>query len=578
MKFSIKLKFILVCCLLLIIPSTIVGGVGYVLSRQGLHEQMAANLQNSVTMALELIRTQQALVESGQRSLAEAQEIVKETLLGPRQADGTRPINQNMDFGPNGYFYILDENGTLLAHPNSEGKNLWNEQDERGRYYIQKVIRTAKDGGGLTTYKWPLPQDPDRIEEKVVYSAYEPGWGWVVAVGAYTIEMNRYAQLLMIVQGTAFTLAIVLGALVAYWYSGRLAGTIGRLVRQTEAVTDGDLTVPALAVTSRDELGDLTEHVNQMVGHLREMLQEVNRTADQVAASSEEMLACSEETTQAAEQISEAMNHVANGSEKQVEQIGEANGVVAAMLERLSNVAKDVERGQQESLQSVRIAEEGSRMMAKSQQQMNHIGETNRLVNEVIRSLEEKAARIGEVVTLITQIAEQTHLLSLNAAIEAARAGEHGRGFSVVADEVRKLADQSKSAGDQVVALIEQIQQEVVRTVGAVEENTAAVESGIKLSQEAGESFRAIAEQVTGLKERIHHIGGALQTMRSDAEKLVAVMEQVWKLSQETTGYSEQVAASSEEQTASMQQVTAMATNLNDLAGNLKAMVERFKL
>lgn len=578
MRISIKIKFILFCCILLIIPSTIVGGVGYNLARQGLHEQMVANLQNSVTMALELIHTQQELVNSGQRSLTEAQELVKETLLGPKQADGTRPINENMDFGPNGYFYILDTNGVLLAHPNSEGKNLWNEQDEHGRFYIQEVIQTAQEGGGLTTYKWPLPQSPDRIEEKVVYSIYEPGWGWVVAVGAYTKEMNRYAQLLMNVQGATFTLAIVLGALVAYWFSSRLAKSIGRLVRQTEAVSNGDLSLPALAVTSRDELGDLTAHVNQMIEHLREMLQEVNRTADHVAAASEEMLACSEETTQAAEQISIAMTNVANSSEKQVEQIGEANGVVTEMMDRLAQVAQDMERGQAESLESVRIAEEGSEMMAKSQQQMNHIGETNRLMNEVIRSLEEKAARIGEVVTLITHIAEQTHLLSLNAAIEAARAGEHGRGFSVVAEEVRKLADQSKAAGDQVVALIGQIQQEVMRTVGAVEENTAAVESGIQLSRQAGESFRAIAEQVTGLKERIHHIGGAVETMRLNAEKLETVMDQVWKLSQETTGYSEQVAASSEEQTAAMEQVTSMATNLNDLAGNLKAMVDRFKL
>lgn len=92
MKFSIKFKFIVVCCLLLIFPSVVVGSVGYVLSRQGLHEQMEANLQNSVRMAVELIRAQQELVKSGERSLAEAQEFVKETLLGPKQADGTRPM------------------------------------------------------------------------------------------------------------------------------------------------------------------------------------------------------------------------------------------------------------------------------------------------------------------------------------------------------------------------------------------------------------------------------------------------------------------------------------------------------
>lgn len=237
---------------------------------------------NSVNMAVELIRTQQELVQRGERTLTDAQEMVKETLLGPKQSDGTRPINANLDFGPNGYFYILDRNGVLLAHPHREGDRLWDEQDERGRYYIQEVIRRAEDGGGLTTYKWPLPQNPNRIEEKVVYSMLEPNWGWVVAVGAYTKEINRHADLLLKTLGATLAMAILLGALVAYVYASRLSNAIRHIEQQTAAVASGDLSVPELAVTRRDELGHLIEHVNQMVAHLREMIQRVNHTAVQV--------------------------------------------------------------------------------------------------------------------------------------------------------------------------------------------------------------------------------------------------------------------------------------------------------
>lgn len=277
-------------------------------------------------------------------------------------------MNTGMDFGPNGYFfYILDVNGVLLAHPNREGESLWDEQDERGRYFIREVIQRAQEGGGLTTYDWPLPQNPNRIEQKVVYSVLEPDWGWVVAVGAYTKEINRYANLLVNVLVLTLGIVILLGGVGAYFYANRVSQVIRQLVRQMEAVAGGDLTLPELSISSRDELGDLTRHVNEMVGQLRAMLQQVNHTAAQVAAASEQLLASSEETTQAAEQISEAMNHVVDGSEKQAEHIEQANRVVGEMMERLAHAVHEVEQVQHDSVQSARLAEEGREMMAKSQ-------------------------------------------------------------------------------------------------------------------------------------------------------------------------------------------------------------------
>ncbi|OUM84692.1 MAG: hypothetical protein BAA01_06045 [Bacillus thermozeamaize] len=578
LRLSIKGKLILLCCILLIIPSLVIGIVGYNLARQGLNDQMAANLKNSVTMAIELIHAQQELVKSGQLSLAEAQEAVKQSLLGPKQADGKRPINTKMDFGKNGYFYVIDEKGTLLAHPNAEGKNLWDEQDQQGRHYIQEVIQRAKQGGGFTYYKWPLPENPDQVKEKVVYSLLDPNWGWVVAVGAYTHEINAQANQLLAVLAVTLGAAILSGAAVAYFFAHHWSKLIRRIVSQAQSVAQGDLSIPALEMKSNDELGELTQHVNQMFNQLKATIGHVAETAHQVASTSEQLLASSEETSQAAEQISAAMSNVAEGSEKQAANMERAHGVVTEMLEHITSVAGHVENVQEASLQSVRIAEAGGATILKHRQQMELIGDTSKLMNEVIQSLSDKTERIGEVISLITHIAEQTNLLALNAAIEAARAGEHGRGFSVVAEEVRKLAEQSKWAGGQVADLITEIQHEVDRTVAAMKDNREAIEAGIQLSHEAGRAFRAIMEEISGLSERIRDISSSMHTMNEGSEQLMAVMEQVRKYAQEAAGYSQQVAASSEEQSAAMEEVSAIAGTLNDKANELQQVVNQFKL
>lgn len=137
---------------MLAIPSLIIGVSGAGIAKNELDKIGSRGLENQVIMALQLIESLHKTVEKGGLSLDEAQEQARELLIGEKRTDGTRPINLKAGYGESDYFFVLDENGILLAHPNREGADFWEMQTDDGRYFIQEIIEKAKSGGGYTFY------------------------------------------------------------------------------------------------------------------------------------------------------------------------------------------------------------------------------------------------------------------------------------------------------------------------------------------------------------------------------------------------------------------------------------------
>lgn len=186
---SLRNKLLIFSVLLYLIPSVTVGLIGYYTAVDEADNMVRKNLQNSVNLMVMNIRTLQNMVETGRLTLEEAQERAKIMMLGEKQADGTRPINSDIDLGENGYFYVLSEQGDLLAHPNLEGENLWDSQTSDGFYFIQDVIKKGQQGGGFTFYTWPLPNSEEEAE-KITYAVKVPGWNWIVVAGSYLQDYN----------------------------------------------------------------------------------------------------------------------------------------------------------------------------------------------------------------------------------------------------------------------------------------------------------------------------------------------------------------------------------------------------
>ncbi|GEN53314.1 methyl-accepting chemotaxis protein [Halobacillus faecis] len=574
---TIRAKVFIMGLLLLAIPSLIIGLIGYQSSKGSLDELGKTNLKNSVEQAVDMIEIANQSVQAGNLSLEEAQETVKEQLLGPMQEDGTRPINSTIDLGENGYFFVLDEKGTELAHPSLEGENIWESQDSNGVMVAQELISNGTNGGGFTYFEWPLPGDPDTVAPKVSYSLYEPSWGWVVVSGTYMMDFNSGASQILNTLLITLGVSLILGAFIIWFFSNRLTKPIKQLSDHSTRIAEGDFTAADLQVSNQDEIGVLVENFNTMKNNLKALIESVSASSEQVAAASQQLNANAEENSLAAEQVTTAIQEVAAGSDQQMDNANESSEWIHDISSNIQTISTQMINLSEKSNQTAETSGSGEKLIHTALQQMHEINDHTNTTSGTIQVLEKKSNEIGKIVSLITDISEQTNLLALNAAIEAARAGEHGKGFAVVAEEVRKLAEQSSQSANHIMDLVHDIQQKTQEAVQFMNKSDEAVKSGVHVVGEAEQTFKTITTDVHDLSGGMNDITGSIQSMTHHIQSLVESFEAVKNFSVQASEQSQHVAATTEQQNASIQEITSASETLAQEASNLQEQVSRFR-
>ncbi|MBX0358106.1 methyl-accepting chemotaxis protein [Halobacillus sp. Nhm2S1] len=574
---TIRAKVFIMGLLLLAIPSLIIGLIGYQSSKGSLDELGKTNLKNSVEQAVDMIEIANQSAQSGNLSLEEAKETVKEQLLGPMQEDGTRPINSTIDLGENGYFFVLDEKGTELAHPSLEGENIWESQDSNGVMVAQELIKNGTNGGGFTYFEWPLPNDSDTVAPKVSYSLYEPAWGWVIVSGTYMMDFNSGASQILNTLLITLSAALILGAIIIWFFSNRLTKPIKQLSDHSTRIAEGDFTVADLQVSNKDEIGVLVENFNTMKNNLKALIESVSASSEQVAAASQQLNANAEENSLAAEQVTTAIQEVAAGSDQQMDNANESSEWIHDISSNIQTISTQMINLSEKSNQTAETSGSGEKLIHTALQQMHEINDHTNTTSGTIQVLEKKSNEIGKIVSLITDISEQTNLLALNAAIEAARAGEHGKGFAVVAEEVRKLAEQSSQSANHIMDLVHDIQQKTQEAVQFMNKSDDAVKSGVNVVGEAEQTFKTITTDVHDLSGGMNDITGSIQSMTHHIQSLVESFEAVKNFSVQASEQSQHVAATTEQQNASIQEITSASETLAEEASNLQEQVSRFR-
>jgi methyl-accepting chemotaxis protein len=374
-------------------------------------------------------------------------------------------------------------------------------------------------------------------------------------------------------------IAAVIVSLIVSWLVGRLISRpIVKIAAAAEAIAGGDLTAKEIKASGNDELGDLARSFQTMTARLRELIHHVGHNAEQVAASAEQLSATSGQTSLASERIAATMQEVAEDVSRQSHHIGEASRTINDMSANARHIAGHAESVSATASDAYAQATQGGVAADTAIKQMDAIHETVSGLAALIETLQERSAQIGDILKVISDIAKQTNILSLNAGIEAARAGEQGKGFAVVAVEIRKLAEQSAGSAEQISSLVHAIRQETRSAADRMAAASREVDSGIAAVGQAGEALAHIQGSVNSVNDQIGEVSSSIQQMAAGAEQLVQAMSIVSSAAVTTASGTQEVSAGAEEQLASMSEVSASARSLSELAERLQSQIERFKL
>ncbi|MGH8396463.1 MAG: methyl-accepting chemotaxis protein, partial [Pseudomonas sp.] len=308
----------------------------------------------------------------------------------------------------------------------------------------------------------------------------------------------------------------------------RNQNAIMRLLDEIEDLADGDLTVTA-SVTE-DFTGTIADSINYSVDQLRDLVATINLTAGQVAGAVQD--------TQAT-----AM-HLAQASEHQAQQIAEASTAINQMAQSIDQVSANAAESSAVAERSVEIANKGNEVVHNTIHGMDNIREQIQDTAKRIKRLGESSQEIGDIVSLIDDIAEQTNILALNAAIQASMAGDAGRGFAVVADEVQRLAERSSAATRQIETLVRAIQTDTNEAVISMEQTTTEVVRGARLAQDAGVALEEIEGVSKTLAALIQSISNAAQQQTSSAGQISLTMNVIQQITTQTSSGSTATAES----------------------------------
>ncbi len=415
---------------------------------------------------------------------------------------------------------------------NQEGKRLLSELTEAvtsGRETNNQVISLAMSGN--------TKEASDRYGEVAkLVSRYIEAADKIVKYNEGRMQ-NGFEQ----ARGDLFTARIVFVALgvlaLAFgaWFSRAttlsITVPIARSAAHIDLMAKGDFSIPVSphALNRHDEMGIFAKSMDAMNSSLGRMLTAVASSATSVASASTQLATSAEKLSRGAHEQVERAAQVATGST----QMNQASEDIARSSSGVAGSASE----------AVKVAKGGQEVVDKAIKEVNVIAETVETALGFVEDLGTQSEKIGDIVTAINDIADQTNLLALNAAIEAARAGEHGRGFAVVADEVKKLAERTSASTREIGEMIHSIRAGVEKTVASMGTAKDKVVAGVQFSSQASTALEHIIKSTDSLDGGIHQIATAIEEMSATTDEISKDINHISAVTKENFSFSEEISS-----------------------------------
>lgn len=347
----------------------------------------------------------------------------------------------------------------------------------------------------------------------------------------------------------SFIAALALAIVCGYYLLRAISHPLKRLLAAMDVMRQGDFT-QRMPVERRDEFGALAEGFNRMAADIMALVGGVQRSGIQVNTSMTEIAATSKQQQATAGEIAATTTQIGATSK-------EISATSKELLKTMNEVSDVAER-------TADLAGSGQNGLSHMEETMHRIVDAAGSINAKLAVLNEKAGNINQVVTTITKVADQTNLLSLNAAIEAEKAGEYGRGFAVVAAEIRRLADQTAVATYDIEQIVKEIQSAISAGVMGMDKFSEEVRHGMQNVQQVGGQLTQIIHQVQALVPRFETVNEGMQVQATGAEQISEALLQLTDAAKQTVD--------------SLRQSTSAIDELSNVSGSLRNSVTRFKL
>lgn len=550
---------------------------------QRLLEDIQAQQQYEVELAWSVINQIYEKQVSGEYSEAQAKELAADMVRNLRFNDGK------------GYFWIDTVDGTnvvQLGDANVEGTNRYNDSDIDGNYYIQDIIAAAKQGGGYAFFSFPKPGETVATPNMSYSMLFEP-YGWVIGTAVWIDSIDELkagyeeeahqAMKKTIYQLVIFiTILVILLAAFAIFIGNKIANPIIHITDEIERMATGDFsnkeTRAKAAIKNKSEIGQMVVAETTLQANIRGLMENINDTIAFVSSESQELMKISNQAADASEMVAENCTEVAGNCNNQMDVVNSANSEVGMLVNKVSEFLETLALFQSEIEHTNDAAATGRTDILDVVNQMNTIESAVKDTSSVIMALEEQLGKIGSIVNTISEIANQTNLLSLNASIEAARAGEAGRGFAVVASEISNLADESNDATAQIAEMITSIQESSKEAVSAMEKGLESVAQGTKVVNHSGETFKLIVERITDISKQAEVMQGIVQELSDGTDNVKNYFGGIDHMSCNVADATSNVSAASQEQAASAQEIYAASQRLTKKIEELNDIIHKFKI
>jgi len=511
-------------------------------------------------------------METGESSVVVTEPIkvngsVEGMLIATIKFDAIKDIVGEIKIGNEGYGYMINGEGLLIAHPDSNKENTYNlyEAAEDELNAILDDMTAGKNGDGFYTFQGVYK-----------YVAYAPVNGWTIAS---TSNYSDYMASAIWIRNMSLTIAIgamIVSMISAYLFTRfGLVNPIKKLVDAMLKAGNGDLTART-HIKTKDEVRLLGDTFNEMMEMQSNIISEIRGASTTLLDTSEELSASAQETSATTEEISAKIEEIANDSFKQTEAVGRANELFSELLDGVSQTQRLAGESYAESETAMAISEEGRSLIKKTVLSIHEIsGSTDDTVT-VLSQLDDTAQEVSGISSTINGIADSINLLALNASIEAARAGEHGRGFSVVAEEVRKLAEQTSNESKEIQSLLNDILKQVENATSSIHATKNSVDHGVEAVTQVDGMFTEIISSVENVVDRITTIRDSAQRELEIGNEMDTVVMGVAQMAEATAANTQEIAAGAEEQAATTETMTASAEETSSMAESLNGMVQNF--